>query len=38
MEKNNLAEENDFYHEYEDALEDDEITPQEEAFMSGYVD
>ncbi|MBI3051981.1 hypothetical protein HYY74_06005 [Candidatus Woesearchaeota archaeon] len=26
----------DFYDYYEDALEDDEITPEEEGFIHGY--
>ena len=27
---------NDFYEEVEESLENDEISPQEEAFMKGY--
>ncbi len=36
-EENLDIETDDFYYDYEGALEDDEITPEEEGFMVGFT-
>lgn len=36
-EENWRMETDDFYYDYEEALEDDEITPEEEGFMAGFT-
>ena len=38
QEKRREEERDDFYGEFEDYLEDDEITAEEAAFMEGYIE